>query len=83
MNNKGVGTVFCLIAAILMAARYLSAAIFMSGVASWDSELFQASLRYIGPSLSIAAIAALAVGVIFLAVGVFQDVKNAKKGSKD
>jgi hypothetical protein len=77
MNNKGVGAVFCLISAILMAARYVSAAIFMSGVASWNSELYRAGLEYIGPALPIAAIAALIIGVIFLGVGIFQD----KKGS--
>ena len=77
MNNKGVGAVFCLIASILMAARYVSAAIFMSGVASSDSELFRAGLDYIGPALPIAAIAALIVGVIFLGVGIFQDRKGS------
>ncbi len=79
MNNKGVGAVFCLIAAILMAARYVSAAIFMSGVLSWDSELFRSGLNYIGPALPIAAIAALVVGVVFLVVGIFQDIKGAAK----
>ena len=79
MNNKGVGAVFCLIAAILMAARYLTAAIFMSGVLSWDSELFRASLEYIGPALPIAAWAALAAGVVFLVVGMLQDVKGSSK----
>ena len=77
MNNKGVGAVFCLISALLMAARYVSAAIFMSGVASWNSELYRAGLEYIGLALPIAAIAALIIGVIFLGVGIFQD----KKGS--
>lgn len=34
MNNKGVGAIFCLISAILISARYISAAVFMSGVNS-------------------------------------------------
>ena len=79
MNNKGIGAVFCLIAAILTAARYLSASIFMSGISAWSSELFQTSLEYIGPVLPTAAIAALIVGVIFLGVGVFQDMKGPAK----
>ena len=79
MNNKGIGTVFCLIASILMAARYVTAAIFMSGVASWDSELFRAGLDYIGPALPTAAIAALVAGAVFLAVGIIQDIKGAAK----
>jgi putative Ca2+/H+ antiporter (TMEM165/GDT1 family) len=77
MNNKGVGAVFCLISALLMAARYLSAAIFMSGISTWSSEMFQASLEYIGPALPTAAIAALIAGVIFLAVGIIQDRKGS------
>ncbi len=79
MNNKGVGAVFCLISAILMAARYISAAVFMSGVASWDSSLFRAGLSYVGPELKTAAIIALIVGAAFLAVGLFQDVRNCGK----
>ena len=77
MNNKGVGAVFCLIAAILMAARYVTAALFMSSISTWSSDMFRASLEYIGPALPIAAIAALIVGVVFLGVGIFKD----KKGS--
>lgn len=79
MNNKGVGAVFCLIASVLMAARYVSAAIFMSGVASWDSALFRAGLEYIGPALPTAAVAALAVGVVFLGIGITQDIKGLAK----
>ena len=77
MNNKGVGVVFCLIASILMAARYVTAGIYMGGLSTMSSELFRAGLDYIGPALPIAAIAALAVGVIFLAVGIIQDRKGS------
>ncbi|MBR3742837.1 MAG: hypothetical protein IKN04_20675 [Clostridia bacterium] len=79
MNNKGIGAVFCLIAAILTAARYLSASIFMSGISTWSSEMFQTSLEYIGPALPTAAIAALIVGVIFLGVGIVQEIKGSAK----
>ena len=76
MNNKGVGSVFCLIAAILLGVRYLAAAVFMSGTATWSAELFASALSYIGPTLLIAAIAALVVGLGFLAVGIAKDCKN-------
>ena len=79
MNNKGVGAVFCLIASVLMAARYMTAAMFMSGVASWDNELFRAGLSYTGSSLKWAAVLALIVGVAFLGIGIYQDVKNSEK----
>jgi len=76
MNNKGVGAVFCLISAILFSAKYLSAAIFMSGVSSWDSQLFREGLRSVGPLPSIAALAALLVGAAFLVRGIRQDTKK-------
>ena len=64
MNNKGIGSIFCLIAAILMAARYMAAAMFMSNVSSWDAGLFASGLEYIGPELKIASIIALIVGIV-------------------
>ena len=79
MNYKGVGAIFCLIAAILTSARYLTAAVFMSGAASWDAGLFQAGLAYLGSPLKICAIAALIVGLAFLAAGILLDRKNAQK----
>ncbi|MBQ6514984.1 MAG: hypothetical protein IJI09_09710 [Clostridia bacterium] len=79
MNNKGIGVMFCLIAAILTGVRYLSAAVFMSGSSSWSAELFAASLTYVGSPLLIAAIAALVVGICFLVWGMIQDGKKAGK----
>ncbi len=79
MNNKGVGAVFCLIASVLTAARYMSAAIFMSGVSSWNSALFRAGLEYIGPALPTASVVALAAGIVFLGIGIYQDIRRAVK----
>jgi|LAHU01.1.fsa_nt_gb hypothetical protein len=79
MNNKGIGTIFCLISAILTSARYLAAATFMSGVSSWDSELFSIGLGYIGAPLKIISIIALLVGVVFLGYGIYQDYQTGKK----
>lgn len=79
MNNKGIGAVFCLIASILMAARYMTAAMFMSGVSSWNSELFRAGLSYTGSSLKWAAVIALIVGVVFMGIGLYQDFRNSEK----
>ena len=76
MNNKGVGAVFCLIAAILMSARYLTAAVFMSSIGTWSAELFRSSLEYTGPWLLILAVVALLAGVCFLASGIVRDRKS-------
>ncbi len=79
MNFKGVGAIFCLIAAVLTGVRYLTAAVFMSGTSTWSAELFAASLTYVGPALLIAAIAALVVGICFLGLGIVKDEKKAGK----
>ena len=79
MNNKGVGAVFFLIAALLMAAKDLAAAIFMSGVVNWSGDLFRSGLEYVGSPLSVAAVIALVLGVAFLVWGIVQDVNASKK----
>ena len=78
MNNIGIGAVFCLISAILISAKYISAAIFMSGVNTWDATLFAAGLGYVGPFLSIASVA-LIVGLLFLGYGVYEEIGKNKK----
>lgn len=79
MNNKGVGAIFCLISAILISAKYIAAAIFMSGVTSWDAELFAEGLEYVGPFLTVVSFIALIVGILFLGYGLYQDIKESKK----
>ena len=76
MNNKGIGAVFCLISAILISAKYMSAAIFMSNVTSWDEELFVSGLVYVGPFLSVASLIALIIGILFLGCGIYQEIKG-------
>lgn len=75
MNNKGVGVTFCLICTILISAKYISAAIFMSNVNSWDASLFKSGLDYVGPFLSRASIVALIIGILFLGYGLYTDKK--------
>ena len=77
MNFKGVGTVFCLIAAILAGVRYIAAAIFVSGSPTVSVEIFDVALLSVGSALLIAAIAALVIGVCFLVLGFFRDGKKA------
>jgi hypothetical protein len=67
MSRRATGVVFCFIAALLFSTRYLAAAIFGSGVSSWDAQLFRAMLEYVGQAPSILAAIALAVGIIYLA----------------
>lgn len=69
MNNKGVGVTCCLISAILVSAKYISAAMFMSNLATQDASLFKNGLEYVGPFLSIEAIIAMIIGILFLGYG--------------
>lgn len=66
MSRRAAGVVFVAIAGILVAARYLAAAIFGSGVSSWNAELFQAMLSYVGSGLLVWSIAAAVIGGIYL-----------------
>ena len=79
MNDKGIGAVFCGIAAMLLSAKYIAAAIFLSGVQSWNWNLFQAGLSYVGATLDIASAGSLLVGILFLGYGVYRDVREKKK----
>ena len=62
MGKRGTGSVFCLIAAILFSTRYLAAAIFVSGVSSWNAALFAAGLEYVGTPLLVLSALSLIVG---------------------
>ena len=79
MNDKGVGAIFCLISSILISAKYLSAAIFVSNTSNKDAILFSASLEYVGSFLTIASLIALIIGLLFLGYGLYQYVKGNKK----
>lgn len=79
MNNKGVGSIFCLISAILISAKYIAAACFMSNLTTKDTSWFAEGLSYVGPLLSILSVLALIIGLFFLGYGIYQDIKNNKK----
>ncbi len=79
MNNKGVSVIFCLISAILISAKYIAAAMFISGMTAWDAQLFKEGLKYVGPFLTISSFVARIVGILFLGYRVYQDIKEAKK----
>lgn len=75
MNKKGVGVTFCLISEILASTKYISVAMFMSNLATKDASLFKKGLEYVGPLLSIEAILAMIIGILFLGYGLYTDSK--------
>jgi len=66
MNKRGAGVSFCFIAAFLFSVRYISAAIFGSGVSSWNRGLFNSMLRYTGNTLVVLSIISLGAGIVYL-----------------
>lgn len=76
MSKRATGAVFCLIAAILFSTRYIAAAVFMSGVSSWDASLFAAGLKYVGTPLLAFCIISLLIGAGYL---VWAEVSEKKK----
>jgi len=66
MNRRGVGALFCLISALLFITRYVCAAIFASGVTSWDETMFSNMLQYVGQTLPVLSIISLIIGVLYL-----------------
>lgn len=66
MNKRGAGVVFCLIAALLFSARYITAAIFMNNPSSWSDVLFASGLCYQGSALLTLSVISLLAGVVYL-----------------
>ena len=79
MNKRGTGVAFIAIAAFLFSAKYISAAIFGSSVASWDEDLFNAMLEYIGYPLSICSIIALLIGLAYIVWGEYEEFTIKKR----
>ena len=74
MNNKrGTGAIFCLTAGILFSARYIAAAVFMSGVTRRNAELFKVGLEYVGSPMLILSIISMVVGIAYLIAGELED----------
>jgi len=76
MNRRATGTIFCLISAMLYGAKYITAAIYSTGIRGWSRELFSSMLQYTGSSLVVLAIISLVVGVIYLVLGEVLDRKK-------
>ncbi|WP_181586431.1 hypothetical protein [Paenibacillus taichungensis] len=81
MSRRTTGTLLLVIAAFLYSVRYLSAAIFGSGVASWSSELFQKMLKYVGTAPQSWSIAALILGLFYLVWAEYEATSSKTKES--
>jgi len=79
MKRRGIGVAFISISALLISTKYISAAIFGSGVVSWDEQMFNGMLDYVGNDLSNFSLWALIIGVGYLAWGEYEELKLNKK----
>lgn len=82
MTRRGTGIAFIAISALLISIKYISAAVFGSGVTSWDAELFNAMLSYVGNTLSNFSLLSLLIGVGYIGWGEYEDLKRAKETNK-
>ena len=69
LTRKAVGISLIGISASLYSARFLTAAIWGSGVSSWNGDLFRAMLQYTGSDLRTWAAVALLAGIAYLVWG--------------
>ena len=76
MNKRGTGAIFCLMGSLLFAARYITAAIFMSNTSSWDSMLFAAGLEYQGDGLLIFSVISVIIGAVYLVWAEIEERKH-------
>ncbi|MGD7043236.1 hypothetical protein [Jeotgalibacillus proteolyticus] len=83
MNKRAAGMSFLFISAILFSTKYISAAIFGSGVASWDQNLFNAMLSYIGAPLTILSVVSFIAGFSYLAWGEYEAAAEKKNISDE
>jgi hypothetical protein len=79
MSRRLAGILLIGISAILYAALYLSAAIFGSSVNSWNSDLFNAMLQYVGKDLVKWSTIALYAGIAYLIWAEIESFLKARK----
>lgn len=66
MSRRTTGNTLLVIAALLYSVRYVAAAIFGSGVTSWNKSLFNSMLSSVGSELVTLSAIALVAGISFL-----------------
>ena len=79
MNKFDAGVRLLIFSGLVQCAKYISAAIYMSGSASQGKVLFRNGLAYIGIRLDLISLAAFTAGALLLAieiVGLLKDMRN-------
>lgn len=79
MKRRGTGVAFIAISAFLISTKYISAAIFGSGVVNWYEELFNRMLEYVGNFLSNLSLVSLIIGIGYIIWGEYDEFKAKKE----
>ena len=79
MNKRGTGVAYLAIAALLFSAKYISAAIIGSGITSWNKDLFNVMLKFVGFPLHIYSIIALILGLAYIGWGEYEEFAMKKR----
>jgi len=79
MKRRGTGVAFIAISAFLISTKYISAAIFGSNVSSWNEDLFNAMLQYVGNLLSNFSLCSLLIGIGYIIWGEYDELNTKKK----
>jgi len=77
MSRRAAGMVFISIAAFLYGVKYLSAAIFGSSAPSWNEDLFEGLLDYVGNGPIVLSVISLLIGIIYLIFAEIEDKRIA------
>jgi len=79
MSKRGAGVSFIAISAILISSKYVSAAIFGSGLSNWDKNLFNSMLNYVGNTLTIFSLVTFVFGVSYIFWGEYEEQNYKNK----
>ena len=80
MSRRTTGNTLLVIAALMYSVRYVAAAIFGSGVTSWNERLFNSMLSSVGSELVTLSVIALVAGIVFLVWAELEFLKKPEPG---
>jgi len=78
MSRRTTGLGLIAIAALLFSTNFITAAIFGSGVSSWNADLFRSMIDYVDQGLSTTSLIALVAGILYLLWAELAELRKPK-----
>lgn len=66
MSKRGAGVAFIAISAFLLSSKYITAAIYSSGLNAWSGDVFVGMLNDVGFTFNLFATLSLITGITYL-----------------